>query len=100
MRCIENTLKAAGCERCSKSGYRGRVGLYELVVINDEMRRAIVEGADEQTLRRQARATGYRTMLEDGLDKCAARLTTLEEVMRVTRTVLEDELFAPSETCS
>jgi len=100
VRRIENTIKAAGCEKCSKTGYRGRVGIYELVVVNDEMRRAIVEGADERTLRQQARATGYCTMLEDGLDKCAARLTTLEEVMRVTRTVLEDELFAPSQTCS
>jgi type IV pilus assembly protein PilB len=97
---LENTLKAVGCERCSKTGYRGRVGLYELVVVNDEMRRTIVAGADERTLREQARATGYRTMLEDGLDKCAARMTSLEEVMRVTRTVLEDELFAPTETCS
>ncbi len=100
VRHLDRTLKAEGCERCLKSGYRGRVGLYELVVMNDEMRRAIVEGADECTLRRQARASGYRTMLEDGLDKCAAGVTTLEEVMRVTRTVLEDELFAPSKYCS
>jgi type IV pilus assembly protein PilB len=100
VRRLEKTVKSLGCERCSKSGYRGRVGLYELVVINDEMRRTIIEGAEEHNLRQQARATGYRTMLEDGLDKCAAGLTTLEEVMRVTRTVLEDDLFAPFRTCS
>ena len=100
VRRLEMELKAEGCEKCSKSGYRGRVGLYELVVLNDEMRRSIVEGANEQVLRRQARAAGYRTMFEDGIDKCAAGATTLEEVMRVTRTVLEDEIFAPSETCS
>lgn len=100
VRRLEKTVKSLGCEKCSKSGYRGRVGLYELVVINDEMRRTIIEGAEEHNLRQQARATGYRTMLEDGLDKCAAGLTTLEEVMRVTRTVLEDDLFAPFRTCS
>ena len=97
---IDVALKAGGCEKCSKTGYRGRVGLYELVVINDEMRRTVVEGADEQTLREQARAAGYRTMFEDGVDKCAAGMTTIEEVMRVTRTVLEDDILAPSESCS
>jgi type IV pilus assembly protein PilB len=93
---LANLLKAEGCEKCSKSGYSGRVGLYELVVINDEMRRIITNGADEQALKREARASGYRTMFEDGLDKCAAGITTLEEVMRVTRTVLEDDLVAPA----
>ena len=100
VRHIASTLRAVGCDKCSKLGYRGRVGLYELVVLNEEMRRTIVDGADEQTLRWQARKGGYRTMLEDGLDKCESRLTTLEEVMRVTRTVLEDELMAPAETRS
>lgn len=97
IRRLSKGMRAVGCDRCSKSGYRGRVGLYELVVVNDEMRRTIIEGADEQALKRQARAGGYRTMFEDGLDKCAQGVTTLEEVMRVTRTVLEDEIFASSD---
>jgi type IV pilus assembly protein PilB len=100
VRRLERTLKAKGCEKCGGAGYKGRVGLYELVIMNDDMRRTIVGGADERVIREQARTTGYRTMFEDGLDKCAAGLTTLEEVMRVTRTVLEDQLFATSESRS
>ncbi len=90
---LEHVLKPVGCDKCSNTGYRGRIGLFELVVLNDEMRRLIVKGGSYQELVAEARRIGYRTMFEDGLDKVEAGITSLEEVMRVTRTVLEDDIF-------
>jgi type IV pilus assembly protein PilB len=99
VRRIGTVLKAVGCDDCSGTGYRGRIGLYELIVLNDEIRRMIVRRATAQDLAYEARKGGYCTMFEDGLDKVEARITTLEEVMRVTRTVLEDDVLS-AEVCS
>jgi type II secretory ATPase GspE/PulE/Tfp pilus assembly ATPase PilB-like protein len=94
VRKVSQAFKPAGCDKCSESGYKGRVGLYEMLVVDDEIRRLIVKRAPEQDLKHAARRGGYRTMFEDGVDKVEAGLTSLEEVMRVTRTVLEDEIWA------
>ncbi len=94
VRKLKNLLKPVGCDKCGGTGYKGRIGLYELAVMNDEMRRLIVKGGTFQDLVKEARGTGYRTMFEDGIDKVEAGVTTLEEVMRVTRTVLEEDLFS------
>jgi len=99
VRRIEHPPKAVGCDQCSSTGYKGRIGLYEMIVITDEMRRMIVKAANAQDLVDQARKGGFLTMFEDGLDKVAAGVTSLEEVMRVTRTVLEDDICSDS-TCS
>lgn len=93
VRRLEHLVKPVGCDKCNGTGYRGRIGLFELAVINDEMRRLIVRGGSYQDLVAEARKNGYRTMFEDGIDKVEAGVTTLEEVMRVTRTVLEDDIF-------
>jgi type II secretory ATPase GspE/PulE/Tfp pilus assembly ATPase PilB-like protein len=90
---LRKALKAQGCGRCAENGYKGRVGLYELVVLNDVMRRMIVKGGTAQDLVAQARKTGFKTMFEDGLDKVEQGLTTVEEVMRVTRTVLDEDIM-------
>lgn len=94
VRRIKTVVKPVGCDKCGQSGYRGRVGLFELVVMNDEIRRLIVKGGTFQDLVKEARRTGYRTMFEDGIEKVAEGVTALEEVMRVTRTVLEEDLFS------
>ncbi|MFH1312203.1 MAG: GspE/PulE family protein [Candidatus Eisenbacteria bacterium] len=94
VRKIEAPLHAVGCDACEGTGYKGRTGLYELVVMNDKMKRLIVSRAPMQDLVEKARDTGYRTMFEDGVDKVAAGITSLEEVMRVTRTVLEDDIYS------
>jgi type IV pilus assembly protein PilB len=94
VRKIEGPLNAVGCDVCQGTGYKGRSGLYELVVVNDQMKRLIVNRAPMQDVVAKARETGYRTMFEDGIDKVAAGMTTLEEVMRVTRTVLEDDIYS------
>ena len=91
---LKHIMKPVGCEKCSNSGYKGRVGLYELIVVDDEIRRLIVKRASEQDVKHAGRSSGFRTMFEDGLDKVEAGVTSLEEVMRVTRTVLEDEIWS------
>lgn len=75
--------QAGGCDACNQSGYRGRFGIYELVVINDALRQAIGRGENEQML--QHRAEQHVPLLLDGLDKALAGLTTLEEVLRVSK---------------
>jgi type IV pilus assembly protein PilB len=98
VRKVRGVSKPTGCDKCSGSGYRGRVGLYELVVMDDEIRRLVVKRASEQDIKHAARRGGYRTMFEDGLEKVQAGVTSLDEVMRVTRTVLEDEIWAAEKT--
>jgi type IV pilus assembly protein PilB len=93
VRKLKKVLRPVGCSKCSESGYKGRIGLFELIVMNDEMRRMVVKGANAQDLVMEARKSGFISMFEDGLQKVEAGTTTLEEVMRVTRTVLEDDIF-------
>lgn len=73
-----------GCKQCKHTGYRGRMGLYELVQVDEAMRVAIHEGAGEHELNRLARER-TTDMLADGVRKVRAGLTTIEEVMRVSR---------------
>ena len=76
--------KPAGCEACNQSGFRGRTGVYELVVVDDEMRNLIHEQVSEQALERHARKT-TPSIRADGIANVLAGNTTLEEVLRVTR---------------
>lgn len=73
-----------GCDECNNSGYLGRSGLYELVVVDSEMQTMIHDGASEQTLEASARknTAGIR---QDGVDKILQGITSIDEVMRVTR---------------
>ena len=74
-----------GCPQCRGSGYRGRTGLYELLVVDDAMRRAIMGGADATALHALAVAAGMLPLHEDGLRRVADGVTTLDEVLRVTQ---------------
>jgi len=74
-----------GCERCGQTGYRGRVGLYELLVMSDAIRHHIATGADANIIRDEAVKEGMRTLRQDALEKLKSGLTTPEEVVRVTR---------------
>jgi type II secretory ATPase GspE/PulE/Tfp pilus assembly ATPase PilB-like protein len=73
-----------GCRLCSNTGYSGRVGLYELLYINDPLRRGISKGLDLPGLFDIARQYGFTTMFHDGLDKARQGITTYSEVVRVT----------------
>jgi general secretion pathway protein E len=79
--------RGTGCERCGGSGYRGRIGLYELLVMSDTIRHHIASGADANIIRDQAISEGMKTLRQDALEKLAAGLTTPEEVVRVTRAI-------------
>ena len=79
--------RGKGCERCADTGYRGRVGLYELLNMSDEIRHLITSGADANVIRQQAIREGMVTLREDALDKLRRGLTTPEEVVRVTRSI-------------
>ena len=79
--------RGKGCERCGQTGYRGRVGLYELLMMSDAIRHHVASGADANIIRDQAIKEGMRTLREDAIDKLNAGLTTPEEVVRVTRAI-------------
>jgi type IV pilus assembly protein PilB len=76
--------EAVGCSRCRNTGYRGRIGIYEVMTITEELRALIVERADADAIRRLAVAQGMRRLRDDGLDKVRAGETTLAELARVT----------------
>ena len=79
--------RGTGCDRCGGTGYRGRVGLYELLVMSDAIRHHIAVEADANVIREQAIKEGMQTLREDALRKLRDGLTTPEEVVRVTRAV-------------
>lgn len=76
--------KGKGCPKCNGIGYKGRMGLFEMFVINEELQQMIYEGRTLVELRQKARELGMRTMREDGVRKVASGLTTPDEVLKVT----------------
>jgi general secretion pathway protein E len=79
--------RGRGCENCASTGYYGRAGVFELLMVEDEIRKLILKNADANQMRSVAREQGMRTLLEDGADKIKAGMTTLSEVLRVTQEV-------------
>jgi len=75
--------KAVGCRNCRNTGYRGRLALYEILDVDDEIRALIMERTDSDAMKRVARKHGMRTLREDGMLKVARGVTTVEEVLRV-----------------
>ena len=82
--CARELWKPGGCARCSESGYRGRVGIVEFLMLDQDYHQVITETNDPVKLLQVARDKGFVTMFQDGLRKCTQGLTTLEEVYRVT----------------
>jgi general secretion pathway protein E len=80
-------VRGRGCGRCGQSGYRGRVGLYELLRFTPEVKRVVEEGASTDRIRDLAVRTGMRLMWQDGLEKARLGQTTLEEVARAAALV-------------
>ena len=77
--------KGQGCKICRGTGYYGRLGLYEVLEITPNIRKLIVEKADSDIISKEAVAGGMKTMIDDGLIKVTKGLTTMEEVLRVTK---------------
>ncbi len=81
-----DTIYAAqACAACNQSGYRGRTGIYEFFTLDDGLRRLIHDRASEQTLRTHVVKSGMRSLREDGMRWVSQGVTSLEEVVRVTR---------------
>ncbi len=80
----ETVYEPVGCERCGGAGYRGRIGVFEVLTLSDEIREMIDRHAGAAALDRAAIAGGMTTMLDDGVAKCRAGLTSAAEVLRVT----------------
>jgi general secretion pathway protein E len=80
----ERVFAARGCEACNNTGFSGRVGIFEMMMMSDAVRRLTIGRAGANEIGRAAKADGMITMLEDGLSKVAAGITTFEEVRRVT----------------
>ena len=80
-----NFMKGKGCSNCNKSGYRGRMGIYELMTMTTEIREMTFKGESTEAIRRLARRQGMRTLFEDGMIKALKGLTTIDEVLRITK---------------
>jgi len=77
--------RGAGCEDCRQLGYQGRMGIYELLILNESLRPLILNRAPASTIAQKAIEFGMRTLRTDGWNKVKASLTTIEEVLRVTQ---------------
>jgi type IV pilus assembly protein PilB len=77
--------RGAGCRLCNQTGYRGRVGLFEMLIMNDELRRLILQHASEQELETAARRDGFVTLRDEGIARVREGVTTLDEVLRTTQ---------------
>jgi len=79
--------RGKGCEKCAFTGYFGRSGIFELLLVADDIRTLILRNADSNQIREAARRHGMKTLLEDGAEKVKAGMTTFNEVLRVTQEV-------------
>ena len=77
--------RAAGCSECNQTGYRGRIGLYELLIVDEDLRSLVHQGGNEQLIRAQGVKNGMVLLREDGIARVLAGDTTLDEILRVTR---------------
>jgi type II secretory ATPase GspE/PulE/Tfp pilus assembly ATPase PilB-like protein len=78
--------KGAGCEACRQFGYQGRLGIYEILIVNEAIRPLVLSRAAASTIAQRAIEQGMRTLRMDGWNKVRAGLSTIEEVLRVTQT--------------
>ncbi len=76
--------KGTGCPICANTGYSGRIGIFEVLEMDEEIKQAVLDNASSDEIAAIARKNGMTTMMEDGLDKVVKGITTLEEVLRVT----------------
>lgn len=82
---IQDLWIGQGCEYCSGTGYRGRIGIFEVLPVTDAIRALIMKRATVKEIKDKAVALGMRTLREDGMEKVKAGITTLDEVLRVTQ---------------
>ena len=88
--------RAVGCDQCNHTGYRGRIGIYEVMPVTDRLRRLIVQRANEDTMREAALSAGMVNLGENGLTKVKNGVTTPEELLRVVTEVKSLRTVCPS----
>ena len=91
----ETLYRGRGCRHCQGSGYRGRTGVFEMMLISDEIRSLVLERAPSSAIRRQAATEGMNSLREDGWRLVRSGRTTLEEVLRVTKDERTNGISAP-----
>jgi general secretion pathway protein E len=77
-------FRATGCEACDKTGYQGRTGIFELLVMDEELRRLVGNGVDDQTFFLKAAEKGFRSYYDEGAEKAVEGITTVEEVIQAS----------------
>jgi general secretion pathway protein E len=77
--------KPAGCDQCNHTGYRGRTGIYEMMLLDDDLRQLVLKNVDSGTIKRQAVSRGMRTLMDDGAQKVVRGITSVAEVLSVTQ---------------
>ena len=86
--------RGTGCDKCAGRGYYGRTGIFELLVMTPRLQDLVLKGGDSNALKREARRQGMRTLREDGAQKALRGETTLEEILRVTRDDMFEEVMS------
>jgi type IV pilus assembly protein PilB len=81
---VDKTCRGKGCDRCRKTGYSGRVGIYEMLVMDDSLRDMVTRNPDVTQLRKLCRERGLVSLREDGFQKVLKGQTTVDEILRVT----------------
>ena len=77
--------RAKGCDQCGGEGYHGRMGIYEVLEMNDEIKKLVTQSATTEAINAKAQAMGMATMVQDGFVKAIQGITSLEEILRVTK---------------
>jgi type II secretory ATPase GspE/PulE/Tfp pilus assembly ATPase PilB-like protein len=82
---VTTLTKGTGCPECMNTGYRGRIAVFELLVIDDDIRDLVLARSSSREIKDKAVSLGMRTLYEDGIEKVRKGITTVEEVLRVTQ---------------
>ena len=84
---VKNTTiyRASGCEKCFNTGYRGRIGIFEIMVLNGKLKNLILKTYDSNLIKKEALNHNMITLRQDGIQKVLDGITTIEEVLRVTQ---------------
>jgi general secretion pathway protein E len=77
--------KPAGCDQCNHTGYRGRTGIYEMMLLDDDLRQLVLKNVDSGTIKRQSVSRGMRTLMDDGAQKVVRGITSVAEILSVTQ---------------
>ena len=82
--------RGAGCKLCRNTGFKGRTGIFELILISDKMRQMVLRRCNSADIEIEALKSGMRTLREDGIRQSLEGITTLEEIMSVTQEISAD----------